>query len=139
MSTTYTQTKIHVTEAPPFVCSSCGCQHMDSRHVDFGAAWDGPVLEVPESTNRHAVDDLVICDICLHEAFTALAFDERPVHVDVAALEQELAETRKLLRAEQTKNKGLDMLRSQGWYAQHTPGRKPGQGSNKKPKTEGAA
>jgi hypothetical protein len=49
-------------------------------------------------------------------------------------LEQELAETRKILRAEQKKNEGLDMLRSQGWYAQHTPGRKPS-----KPKTEKAA
>jgi hypothetical protein len=35
-TTTYTQTKIHVTEHPPFVCSSCGCQHIDSGMLISG-------------------------------------------------------------------------------------------------------
>jgi hypothetical protein len=129
-TTTYTQTKIHVTEHPPFVCSSCGCQHIDSRHVDFGAAWDGPVLEVPESTNKHAVDDLIICERCLRESYVALAFDDRPVHDDVAALEQELAETRKELAREKRQNEGIQRLVDAGWFKQHKPGRKP------EPKTE---
>jgi endogenous inhibitor of DNA gyrase (YacG/DUF329 family) len=60
MSTiTYTQTKVHVTEHPPFVCSSCGCQHVDSGTWISGRRGTAPFSRFPESTNKHLVDDLV--------------------------------------------------------------------------------
>jgi hypothetical protein len=121
---TDTQNKITIADPPPVVCSSCGSQHVNLAHVDFGAAWDGPVVDLPETTIPHVVDDLIVCEQCLAEAFRVLAWHHQPVHEDVARLQVELDDTRTLLEAERSKNNGIELLRSTGWYAQHKPGRK---------------
>jgi hypothetical protein len=63
--------KIHLAETPPVVCSSCFGQYTGRRHVDFGAAWDGPMVP-PDQTvaggKMVSVDDLVVCEDCLRFA-----------------------------------------------------------------------
>jgi hypothetical protein len=50
---------------PPY-CASC-FQKPEGRVVDFEAAYDGPVI--PGSPEAIPIDDLVICESCLAEAF----------------------------------------------------------------------
>lgn len=52
---------------PPY-CASC-FQQKSVRHVDFEAAYDGPVI--PGSPHV-AIDDLILCEDCLAEAFAIL-------------------------------------------------------------------
>lgn len=55
---------------PPY-CASC-FQHPEgeTRSVDFEAAYDGPVI--PGTPEPVPVDDLIICEKCLLEAFVLL-------------------------------------------------------------------
>lgn len=66
---------------PPF-CASC-FQQPQGRYVDFEAAYDGPVIgtDFPQP-----VDDLVICEGCLAEAFSIL--DPQGLTQTIAELEQ---------------------------------------------------
>jgi hypothetical protein len=61
--------KIRVAEVAPPACSSCFQQNVDEPHVDFGAYWDGPVLDGAKAMQ---IDDLVICRTCLAEAVRVL-------------------------------------------------------------------
>lgn len=53
----------------PAYCASC-YQAEPVRYVDFEAAYDGPVI--PGAPAHVAIDDLVICENCLNEAFMLL-------------------------------------------------------------------
>ena len=53
----------------PTYCASC-FQQENVRHVDFEAAYDGPVLD--GESHKVAIDDLILCENCLSEAFTLL-------------------------------------------------------------------
>lgn len=53
----------------PAYCASC-FQQESVRYVDFEAAYDGPV--VPGTPVPIPVDDLVLCENCLGEAFALL-------------------------------------------------------------------
>lgn len=62
---------------PPTHCSSCFGQNIERQHVDFDAAWDGPVFRDGVATGGSgeesnvipvAIDDLIICDECLRQA-----------------------------------------------------------------------
>jgi len=55
------------TQDNPPHCSSCFQGKPQSRHVDFGAAWDGPVIQ-GEGVVQHQIDDLIICEACLRDA-----------------------------------------------------------------------
>lgn len=66
----------------PAYCASCFGQP-DGRYVDFEAAYDGPVI--PGSPNA-CVDDLIICERCLGEAFSLL--DPQGLKETIASLEQ---------------------------------------------------
>lgn len=53
--------------APPY-CSACFQQKPHMRHVDMGAAWDGPVVPALEGAIGvvgHTIDDLILCEDCL--------------------------------------------------------------------------
>lgn len=79
------QQKIHLTTTPPVVCSSCGGQYPHRRHVDFGAAWDGPMISLGSEEQGiigHSVDDLIVCEDCLKDAAELVGFG------DVTALEE---------------------------------------------------
>lgn len=53
----------------PAYCASC-FNAVEERYVDFEAAYDGPVI--PGTPEPIPVDDLVICEPCLLEAFNIL-------------------------------------------------------------------
>jgi hypothetical protein len=61
--------KIRLAEHAPPACASCFSQQPDMPHVDFGAYFDGPVLD---GAKHIQVDDLVICEQCLTEAASIL-------------------------------------------------------------------
>lgn len=93
-------TQIHLAETPPVACASCYGQYPDLRHVDFGAAFDGPVLNqtdvlVSGMTNVQ-IDDLIICEECLRAAAALIGLAEhdqmRELLDDMRARNDELAE-----------------------------------------------
>jgi hypothetical protein len=70
-------------ETPPTHCSSCFGQYPERRHVDFQAAWDGPVIHDGVMTddgvtNRIpvSIDELVICEECLTHGAKLLGLKE---------------------------------------------------------------
>lgn len=68
---------------PPY-CAACFQRPADLRCVDFEAAFDGPVVAgTPEPI---PIDDLIICERCLSEAFAIL--DPQGLKQTVAELEQ---------------------------------------------------
>jgi predicted Rdx family selenoprotein len=71
---------------PPF-CASCFQAGSDKRYVDFDAAYDGPVLELPDG-RKQTIDDLVICETCLAEAFRLLPQDDSAKDRRIAELEE---------------------------------------------------
>lgn len=56
---------MRLAESTPILCSSCYGQYPDRRHVDFEAAWDGPVVG---SEFKMSVDDLILCEDCVRQA-----------------------------------------------------------------------
>jgi hypothetical protein len=99
-----TTRKIHEATTPPVRCSSCFGAYPERRFVDFGAAWDGPVLGEPDGVvggARMVIDDLVICEECLRSGAQVLGMEDpgdTARHVDeVEAANEELRE--KLLGA----------------------------------------
>ncbi len=72
--------KIHLAERPPVACASCNGQYPDRQHVDFGAGYDGPVLNEAEvianGTMNMQIDELIICDECLRAAAALLGLAE---------------------------------------------------------------
>ena len=73
--------KIKLAEVPPTYCSSCFGQMPQDRHVDFGAYWDGPVIEPKNTENgvqQVQIDDLVICETCIIRAAGILGLVNAP-------------------------------------------------------------
>jgi hypothetical protein len=63
--------RIHIAEPAPPRCSGCFQQKPQERHVDFGAAYDGPVVPAAENVAGlvgHVIDDLILCETCITEA-----------------------------------------------------------------------
>ena len=77
--------RIHLAEPAPPHCSSCFQAKPQMEHVDFGAAWDGPVVP-GEGVVQHVIDDLIICRRCLEEAGLLIGLG------DVGKLKDELQE-----------------------------------------------
>ena len=74
----------------PPACACC-YQQKDCRYVDFEAAYDGAVI--PGTPEPVPVDDLIICEGCLEEAFSIL---------DPQGLRQTIEELTALLREANT-------------------------------------
>jgi hypothetical protein len=51
----------------PAACASCFGQYPDRTHIDFEAAYDGPVINSDDNI-KMPVDDLIVCDECLQQA-----------------------------------------------------------------------
>lgn len=60
-----------LTNGGPY-CSACFGAYHDRQHVDFEAYYDGPVIE---GSVRVAIDDLVLCELCLENAANLLGFE----------------------------------------------------------------
>ena len=62
---------IHIAEPAPPHCSGCFQQKPEQTHVDFGAAYDGPVVPALEGSVGvvgHVIEDLILCEDCLGTA-----------------------------------------------------------------------
>ena len=88
----------------PAYCTSCYTQDTSLRHVDFEAAYDGPVI--PGTPEPVPVDDLVICERCIAEAFDIL--DPQGLKERISALE---GHVQSLTREIQGKNRAIDGMR----------------------------
>lgn len=75
-------------ESRPPYCAACFQHPGGLRCVDFEAAYDGPV--VPGTPEPVPVDDLVLCEQCLAEAFAIL--DPQGLKQTIAELEQVVRE-----------------------------------------------
>lgn len=76
---------MRLAETLPVRCSACFGQKVGQLHVDFEAAWDGPILN--DDGMRVSIDDLFICEECLRDA-AALLPENAEVLTYVAELEQ---------------------------------------------------
>lgn len=86
---------------PPY-CAACFQRPADLRCVDFEAAYDGPV--VPGQPEPVPVDDLVICERCLSEAFAIL--DPQGLKETIAELEKAVLAQAEEIRAKDKAVKG---------------------------------
>lgn len=66
---------MRIAERNPAYCSSCYGQYVDKKHIDFEAAWDGPVVN-PKEAIKVAIDDLVLCEGCVREAAKLLGMTD---------------------------------------------------------------
>ncbi len=86
-------TKIRIAASIPAACSACFGQYVDRLHVDFSAAFDGPVLYGKDGSTLAAVDELVICDECMRAAAKVLGLEEPGDMVDqIESLDTRLTE-----------------------------------------------
>lgn len=69
---TFDAQKIRIAPIPPTACASCFGQYTERLHVDFSAAFDGPVVYGAEGATPAAIDELIICDECLRAAAALL-------------------------------------------------------------------
>jgi hypothetical protein len=83
-------------ESRPPYCASCFTAP-EGRCVDFEAAYDGPV--VPGTPEPVPVDDLIVCESCLAEAFALL---------DPQNLQETIAELVEIVNAQQAEIKAKD-------------------------------
>lgn len=84
--------RIRVAPVAPSHCSSCFQQKPTMRHIDFGAAWDGPVLPDEHSNIvgivGATIDDLIICEDCLRIAGERIGLIDASELRALAVLEQ---------------------------------------------------
>ena len=57
---------MRISDPNPSHCSSCYGQYPQRRHIDFEAAYDGPVINTDGL--RQSIDDLIICEDCMESA-----------------------------------------------------------------------
>lgn len=100
MSDLSVATKIRLSP-PPTACASCWGQYTDRQHVDFGASYDGPVVDGESGIANHttvAIDDLIICDECLSAAAALLGLTrDEDQAARTAELEAEVDDLRQRL------------------------------------------
>src|SRR4029077_7750443 len=78
---------MRIANVPPTMCSACFGQYPDRTHVDFEAAWDGPVVN--NNGTAYSVDELVLFETCLR-----VGFDLLPASDEVESLHDQLAQLR---------------------------------------------
>jgi hypothetical protein len=72
--------RIHLTDVPPAFCAGCYQAKPDSRHVDLGAAYDGPAFAQEDKDvvggKVVTVDDLILCEDCVTIAAARLGLGD---------------------------------------------------------------
>jgi hypothetical protein len=84
-------------------CAACFCSKPDVPHVDFNSDYDGPTL-LDASGQRQQIDELIVCQDCLREAFQALELSANPT----GELERELHEARSEVQRWRAYAEGLE-------------------------------
>lgn len=72
------EARIHLAEPSPPYCAACHQAVPEKRHVDFGAATDGPMLPALDGVVGvvgHSIDDIIICEDCLKEAGRLIGYE----------------------------------------------------------------
>lgn len=95
--------KIRIAPLSPPHCSACFGAKPGMRHVDMGAAWDGPMLEPLEGAVGvigHSIDDMVICEECVKAAALLVDMVEPADAPDLVADLAEERERNERLHAE---------------------------------------
>lgn len=116
-------TRLAITR-PPY-CASC-FQHPEGRSIDFEAAYDGPVI--PGTPEPVPVDDLIICESCLAEAFSLL--DPENMRETINELAQIIVHQNEELDAKDKAIRGFNFTTTE--LIEHPVAKFPG-----KPKLEG--
>lgn len=91
--------RIRIAEPAPPYCSGCFAAKPTEVHIDFGAAWDGPMLPALEGVagaTAHSVDDLVLCRDCIARAAALIGLSN---HAELQAQLVELEEANAVLHA----------------------------------------
>jgi hypothetical protein len=109
---------------PPY-CAAC-FQKPEGRCVDFEAAYDGPVI--PGTPEPIPVDDLILCENCVSEAFSLL--DPQNMKETITELTQIVADLKKDIAAKDKAIRGFNFTTSE--LIEHPVARVKG-----KPKLEG--
>lgn len=76
--------RIFLAEPAPPHCSACFQAKPQETHVDFSAAYDGPMVPALEGTVGvvgHSIDDLIVCETCITEAAKLLGLSSEPALV----------------------------------------------------------
>lgn len=74
-------------------CSACFQQQPGVTHVDFDAAWDGPVLaDATGEPITHTIDELAICENCMEAAAKLLGYAKSDAPEKILKLEKALLE-----------------------------------------------
>jgi hypothetical protein len=101
--------------APPH-CSACFGAKPNMRHVDFGAAWDGPMLPALEGAIgvvAHSIDDLVICEECLRTGGKIVGLtDNSELEAANAQLEAANAQLHARIEQYEREQKAVESLRA---------------------------
>lgn len=83
--------RIAIAQPAPPHCSGCYQQKPQETHVDFGAAYDGPVVPALAGTVGvvgHSIDELVLCATCIRTAAALIGLtDEGPLIAERDQLE----------------------------------------------------
>lgn len=81
--------RIHIAQPAPAHCTGCFQAKPHMRHVDFGAFYDGPVMQAAIGTLPHVIDDLILCEDCLRDAGRLVGLgDATQLNERIEALEQ---------------------------------------------------
>lgn len=86
---------------PPY-CAGCFQHPGEKRCVDFEAAYDGPTI--PGAPSPIPIDDLILCENCLAEAFSIL--DPQGLKETIAELEKAVLAQAEEIRAKDKAVKG---------------------------------
>lgn len=97
--------RIQLAEPAPPRCSGCFQAKPQERHVDFGAAYDGPVVPSIENVAGlvgHVIEDLILCETCIAEAGKLVGLG------DAGALTAERDQLEAANRDLRARNRGLE-------------------------------
>jgi hypothetical protein len=83
--------RIAIAQPAPPHCSGCYQQKPQETHVDFGAAYDGPVVPALAGSVGvvgHSIDELVLCSTCIRTAAALIGLhDQGPLIAERDQLE----------------------------------------------------
>lgn len=102
-------------------CSSCYQAKPGQPHIDFEAAWDGPVLDAAAAAQ---IDDLVICADCLDGAARLLGYTRDEDRIRVEQVEAEKVALRERAQAAEAALAKARTALAEG-PAKRGPGRPP--------------